>query len=128
MIIAPEGYERFPILVNPLLVPDMSAAAGRSQQATVEPVVEFHRLDLDSRLKLVSEYKHQGSHGKTRSDGPGQETRMINPDLIAGTAASSESIVILAAGNQVSLPLPQAAAAYESVSAQPIGRATNWIV
>ncbi|NQV57815.1 MAG: hypothetical protein HQ503_18275 [Rhodospirillales bacterium] len=125
MIIAPEAYERMPILVNPLLIPDMSASAGRSHSRAVERVVEFHRLDLDSRLKLLPEHKYQKINRTVRSEDHRRDARMTNLDLIAGTAASSESIVILAASNQVLPHLSQATAAYEKPGALPIEHAAS---
>jgi hypothetical protein len=46
MIIAPQGFERFPILVNPLTVPyQIESAAPPNPPATVEPLDEINRLN-----------------------------------------------------------------------------------
>ncbi|MBT5048164.1 MAG: hypothetical protein HOM58_06655 [Rhodospirillaceae bacterium] len=122
MIIAPDGYERLPILVNPLVPTDRNSGVVRPPDPTVEELTEIHRLDLDSRLYLASERPQHEAGRNPPSGEHRQATGMMYPDLLAGAAASSESVVILAAGNYVPPSASQVAAAYENVNPMATGQ------
>lgn len=115
MIIAPDGYERFPILFNPLNIPEMLPPAPLVEQQDVRPLQAARPSHLETHSQATRN-RRDANRSARLPQSASPPSPPIVPDLLAGTVASENSAVLIAARTGRASAPSAAVRAYEHLA------------